>query len=302
MRHTRKAEEHHFAQIFSNWYQTRHDRDARELPDITDRPDMAIETLGKKVAIELSQIPSSYFIKRLHRKMPTPVYAEDRITGQLVVYPFEPHRWVHEVIKKKEGKADAYRAAIGAHEAWLVMHCPSKGSDWPMTGPSNLATRQAEALLMRFGLKGSGSKFERIFFVYADGDVIELTVEAVPTAISLPDGSGYPALTTHQFSLGLAVPLPGMGIREHRFDTISFEKTIIAPIDDWMAGASPQIEEPIFKGKASVSSEYAQWEISRNGNVIHHERMPVSAYVGQMLYLHLLLEWGIQKTTFNCCL
>jgi hypothetical protein len=299
MRSTRKIEESHFAKVFLSWFQKNHDPDAHEMPGITDCPDMAMETRGRILAVEFSQIPSSYIIQEFHRQMPAPLYAKDKITGNLVVYPFEPHRWVHEVIKNKEVKADAYKLAVRADEIWLVMHCHSMRDDWPMSGPSRLATRDIEALLMRFGLKATRGKFERVFYVYADGTVIDLTEGVIPSAIGLPKGYGYPAVTAHKFSFGFAVPLPGLGVHECVFDTIAFNKTVIVPKDDWMANTFPEIKEPVFTSRASVSSEIAEWEISRDGNVISRQRMEVSEHIGQTRYLHFLLEWSIEKTTFE---
>ena len=69
-------------------------------------------------------------------KRPAPTYTKNKIEGHLTVYPFEPHRWVHEVLDKKRDKVDLHKKHINASEMWLVMHSHSIKSDWPMSDSS----------------------------------------------------------------------------------------------------------------------------------------------------------------------
>jgi len=165
-----------------------------------------------------------------------------------------------------------------------------------MSRPSSLGSREVEAQLMRFGLKATGGKFQRIFFTYAEGTVVDLTADKIPSAISLRPGAGYPAVTAHGFSFGFHVPLPGLGIRKYDLNPISFNKVVIDPIDDWMANTHPEIDEPNFSSHARVSSELAEWKILRDGDVIQSESKQVSEHAGKPLYMWFLLHWSVKKT------
>lgn len=300
MRTKRKTIENFFTQKFMDFFRTEIDENATEIPEVTDKPDLAISSQGKVIGVELSQFPSSYIIKSFHEKMPTPTFTNNEIEGQLTIYPFEPHIWVHEVLKKKSKKVRAYKNFTNSDEMWLVMHCHSINTDWPMSDALKKGTREAEALLMRFGLKQYRSKFERIFYIYADGTVVSLTggSELIPLAVTLPEGVGYPAVTTHRFSFKFDVPLPGLGVREYQFEKISFAETIVSPIDDWMAKQGPEIERPKFTASARVASDKVECKIFREGVLISDKDFEVSDKIGQTIYLHILIDWSIQKTTF----
>lgn len=301
MRTKRKAEEEFFIQKFMNYFRTEIDENATEISEVTDKPDLAISSQGRVIGVEFSQFPSRYIIKNFHKKRPPPIYTKNKIEGHLSVYPFEPHRWVHEVLEKKHTKVEAHKKRIDSDEMWVVMHCHSVKHEWPMSNCSSEGSRGAEAILMLFGTKQYRSNFERIFYIYADGTVVSLKgeTELIPSAVSVPDGNGYPAVTAHQFSFSFDVPLPGLGIREYQFDEIQFAETIVAPIDDWMANRDPQIERPKFKANARVDSEKMEWRIFRDGELVLDNVFETSGQIGKTMYMHLLFEWGIEKTTFT---
>lgn len=301
MRKNRKAEEDFFVQKFMGYFRATIDNSASEIRGITDKPDLAISSFGRVIGVEFSQIPSKYIIENLHKKMPAPKDTKNVIEGHLSVYPFEPHRWVHDVLNKKRGKVAAHKKRINAHEMWLVLHCHSTKREWPMSDGSKGSSREAEALLMRFGTKQHRRSFGRIFYIYADGSVVDLTCgsEIVPSTVTLPDRVGYPAVTTHQFSFSFDVPLPGLGILEHHFDNIQFAETIVAPLDSWMAEREPEIERPKFAISARVDSEKMEWKILRNSALIADQILATSDHIGKTMNTHFLLEWSIQKTTLT---
>lgn len=300
MRQIRKREESFFANHFLRYFVDRIDSKATQIDEVVDRPDMAILSDGKVIGVELSQLPSDYIIRYFHQKMPLPQYENGRIKGQLIVYPYEPHRWVEEVIQKKSEKSVSHKARIKADEMWLVMHPHSISRVWPMSQGEQRGSREAEALLMRFGAKRHSPGFQRVFFVYADGEVVELTCgPKTPTAVTLPVGAKYPAVTTHQFSFSCDVPLPGLGTRRYQFNDITFDEAHISPRDDWMAERQPDIGRPTFNATASVNAEKMEWEIFRNGDSVLRQSHSTREKMGQTLYVHLLLEWSIQKATFT---
>lgn len=301
MRTKRKAEEDFFIQKFMDYFRTEIDENAAEIPEVTDKPDLAISSQGRVIGVELSQFPSSYIIENFHKKRPPPTYTNNEIEGHLSVYPFEPHRWVHQVLQKKCKKVGAHKKRINSDEMWLVMHCHSIKDDWPMSDALKEGSREAEALLMRFGTKQYRSNFERLFYIYADGTVVSLTggSELIPSAVTLPDGVGYPAVTAHQFSFSFDVPLPGLGDREYQFEEIQFAETIVAPMDDWMAERGPEIERPKFTASARVDSDRMEWKIFRDGVPIVDKVVETSDKIGKTMYMHLLFNWSIKKTTFT---
>lgn len=301
MRAKRKPDEDFFIDKFMAYLHAEIDESATQIPEVTDKPDLAIRSQGKVIGVELSQIPSSYIIENFHKKRPPPIYTKDEIQGHLSIYPFEPHRWVHEVLEKKNRKIEPNMHRIGASAMWLVMHSHSSKNDWPMSKTSEKGSRQAEALLMRFGVRNLGSKFERIFYIYSDGTVVPLTggSEVVPSKISLPEGAGYPAVTHHQFSFSFDVPLSGMDERIYRFEKITFTEMSIEPMDEWMSGRNPEIERPDFSVRALVTSEKVNFEVFRNCILVAENTVDTTGMIGKTMYLHMLFEWSIQKTTFT---
>jgi len=209
----RKAEEDFFIQKFMDHFRVEFDEEASEIPGITDKPDLAIACKDGVIGVELSQFPSDYIIQMFHKRRELPPNPYEEILGNLSVFPFEPHHWVHEAVQKKNKTVSEHRKRIQANEMWLVLHCHSIRDDWPMSKAVEKGSREAEALLMRFGISQSPSDFERIFYVYADGTVVALKggSASIPLTVSLPDGVGYPAVTLHQFALSFDLPLPGKG-------------------------------------------------------------------------------------------
>jgi hypothetical protein len=302
MRKIRKAKEEYFIKKFMDYFCAEFDETATEIPEVTDKPDLAISSKGRVIGVELSQFPSRYIIKSFHEKIQTPTYTDNEIEGQLTIYPFEPHLWVHEVLQKKCKSVESQKKRIKSDEMWLVMHCHSTRDDWPMSDASKKRSRGAEAILMRFGTIKSRSNFERIFYIYADGTVVSLAggSELIPSAVSLPNDVGYPAVTAHQFSFSFEVPLPGMGDRVYQFDEIQFTEKIVAPMDDWMAKHHPEIDRPKFKASARVTSDKMEWKIFRDGIQVIDKVLNTSDYIGKRMYMHLLFHWSIKQTTFTC--
>ena len=299
--HKKKSGRRFFHSEVHGIFSTEIDANATEIAEVTDKPDLAISSQGRVIGVELSQFPGSYIIENFHKKRPPPTYTNNEIEGHLSVYPFEPHRWVHQVLQKKSKKVGAHKKRINSDEMWLVMHCHSIKDDWPMSGALKKGNREAEAFLMRFGTKQYRSNFERLFYIYADGTVVSLTggSELIPSAVTLPDGVGYPAVTAHQFSFSFDVPLPGLGDREYQFEEIQFAETIVAPMDDWMADRGPEIERPKFTASARVTSDRMEWKIFRDSFLIADEVLETSNKIGKTMYMHFLLLWSIKKTIFT---
>lgn len=282
------------------YFRSEIDKLASEIPEITDKPDLAISSSGRIIGVELSQFPSSYIIKNFHQKMPSPNYSNDIIYGHLNVYPFEPHRWVHEVLEKKSKNADTYKKRIKAHEMWLVMHCHSTTSEWPMSEGFRKKSREAELLLMRFGIKQHRASFERIFYVYADGEVVELTgLPEIPSTVMLESGAGYPAVTSHHFSFSCNAPLPGLGVHEYHFDKIQFDETIVPPKDDWMAQRDPDIERPNFTCSVRADSENMEWKIFQNSILIAEGKNIPNDKLNKKYAFYFIIEYVIKMTTFS---
>lgn len=302
MRKTRAVLEDHFSDLFLNYYRENYDIDASEVPGIVDKPDLAINSKGRVIGVELSQFPSHYIIKHFHKSRPAPRYTKGRIEGHRTIFPFEPHRWVDEVMEKKQKKVDFHRKRIRADEMWLVMHCHSKTRGWPMSKASMDGTRTVEDLLMRFGTRRYRNRFDRILYIYADGTAIDLTgrEEQVPLEASLPADAGYPAVTHHQFSFSCDVPLPGLGTHTYYFNDVSFSDHIVPPKDDWMNNREPHIVRPIYTASAEVDSRTMSWEILADGKRIMNQRMDTVKLVGKTIYAHFLHEKEIEFTTLTC--
>lgn len=301
MRKNRTKLEEHFCGVLTEYIKQEIDAEATVISEVTDKPDFAIAAGGRRIAVELSQFPSEYIIQYFHKKMPTPEYDGSKLVGNLVVYPFEPHRWVHEVIQKKERSAKSYKERVKADEIWLAMHCRSEKHEWPMSKRENERQRKFELELMRFGVGNRKTSFDKIVYLYADGTVVGLSGsgEPIPTAIQLDVGAGYPAVTTHQFGFGFDVPLPMLGERRFEFRDINFTEHMIEPKDDWMKERLPEIERPEFIVKGSSDSAEMRVDIQRNGISNLIEKVPTAMHIGRRLHFHTLLEWSIQPQKYS---
>lgn len=265
MRKSRSISEQFFVEKFFEYFVKNIDKDAIQLPEVTDRPDMAIYSNNKIIGVEFSQIPSEYIINGFYRNMPKPEPDKNRIRGLLIVIPFEPHRWIYEVLSKKRPKILPYKNRINADEMWIVMHPPSINREWPMFEEAE-NNREGEALMMRFGSQQHRKFFNKIFYMYADNSVVDLSNDAdvFPSKISLMDDTSYPAMTIHKFAFNFDVPLPGLGTKKYIFDDIEFSEFVIEPKDDWMANRKPNLDNFLFTVKVNVDSDKVIWRIFRD--------------------------------------
>lgn len=301
MRPKRTNLEEAFIKKFMTFFLLEIDKNASVDTEITDKPDLLVQSNDKRVGIEFTQIPSEYIIQNFHTKMPNPTYQKDSIVGDLCIFPFEPHRWVNEALRRKIRAVEVNKQRSVADEMWLVLHAHSEKHEWPMSKGSQQGNRDAELLLMRFGTHKLGHVFDKIFYTYADGSVVALcgSGENVASKISLAQGSGYPAVTTHRFSFSFQVPLPCMGHREYFFNDIKFNEVIVAPKDEWMVTRKPEIKRPQFQIVASVNAKEMTWTVLREGAMPATDRVDTSEFVGKTMYIYTLLEWGIEPTHFS---
>ncbi len=253
------------------------------------------------VGVELSQFPSSYIMQELHKTRADMAHTEESIRGHVAVFPFEPHRWAYEVISKKEKKVQTYRDNLDADEVWLVMHGSSSTTDWPMSGSEKRSSRKAEELLLRFGSAAHANSFDRIYFIYCDGEVISLKSGAAtaPSRISLPIDAGYPAVTVHHFFLSIDMPEVGQSARKYDFENIVFDETVVTPADDWMAERLPDIDRPHFRATALVTPTSIKLTVFRDLQPIKMETIEIPDQEGKRVNCQFVLTWSIRKTTFS---
>jgi len=301
MRKVRKEIEEYFCQRLLGYFHRKIDANAEEIPGIIDRPDLAIQSAGRKIAIELSQIPSSYIIRHFHKQVPPATYRRNEIVGSLTAYPFEPHRWVYEVIQRKAKTAKICKHRGKADEVWLAIHAQSATREWPMSKTENSGRRKFESELMRFGTKGQFFGFDRIIYIYADGTVVGLTgnKEIIPKRFEIEGDDGYPAVTHHSFCFAFDVPLPGLGQRIFEFDNVRFDEKIIAPRDDWMMARGPKIARPKLFIRATVDSEIMKFEMFLDGKKNLVERATTDQSVGKTMKYASVMEMGIQQVKYR---
>lgn len=268
---------------------------------VIDRPDFVCEVAGRRIAAEFSQIPSHYIIKHFYKRLPSPTYRENDIDGRLGIYPFEPHRWVHDALLAKSGKTNTYRKRSRADELWLVLHAPTSKNDWPMSKVDNPSGRKFEMELLRFGTKGRSYGFDRVIYVYADGSIVGVAGngEAIPKKIELADNLGYPAVTWHSFGFNCRVPLPGLGLRIHEFKNIRFRESIIVPRDDWMNGREPYINRPEFFVRAMVGYERTTVELFTDDKMTRIENIKSGDGNKPSFNFFSVLEQGIRQHRYR---
>lgn len=299
MRKKRKPIEDFFCSHVTAFVRNQFEAEVNEVPGILDKPDLVLDIGGRRVAIELSQIPSSYFIRHLHKKIPPPTYRDNEIVGRLSVFPFEPHRWLNEVIKKKHKSLSVSKHRANADEVWLALHAHSVDSDWPMT--KDKTQRKFELELMRFGTKGTIKGCDRIIYLYPDGSAAGLhgNGEVIPKRIELVDGEGYPAVTHHSFCFSFDAPFPGLGERVYEFDDIKFQELLVRPKDDWMLSDVPNIKRPDFFVRATVDAAAVRAEIFQDGKLVLSDNLNAKDHNGQKLTCAMVIEKGIRRQRYR---
>jgi hypothetical protein len=55
MRTKRKSEEEFFVQKFMAYFRTEIDENVSEIPEVTDKPDLAVSSYGRVIGVEFSQ-------------------------------------------------------------------------------------------------------------------------------------------------------------------------------------------------------------------------------------------------------
>ena len=300
MRRSRTSLEQHYASAFLTYLRNAIRDDISEINGVTDKPDVAFRIGDQVIGVELSQFPSSYIMSELHRPRRNLAHTGSSIEGHVGIYPFEPHRWVSEVISKKSEKVPIYQSNVGADETWLLLHGRSADEDWPMSRRQNRDSRNVEAELLRFGATGPTNNFDKVFFIYADGEVVQVADASIsaPVRVSLPKSSGYPAVTMHFFYLSIDMPAPEDNVKTFRFEEINFEETIVEPIDDWMASRLPDIERPNFRVCASVTPTSISATVYRGSTPTQFDPLVFEGQEGKTVDCYFALTWGIKKTTF----
>ncbi len=242
MRRFRTQIEHHYCEFVVEFVSRAFSSPASLSDKVTDRPDALVHVAGKRIGVELSRMPSDYVIRHLVRKMP-PMSSSPEVIGELFVHPFEAHRRVYEVASKKSKSVRAYRKSARADEVWLAIHSHSLSDPWPMSKFTSENSRIFEKRLMRFGVSKLSEAFDRILFIYPEGEVVELAGPKVesPVAIMLDSAIGYPAAIEYRFNVGFQAPPPGLGERIADYPNISFKKYVTKPKDEWMNLREPDL-------------------------------------------------------------
>ena len=266
---------------------------------ITDNPDALFIVGEKRIAVELSQIPSDYIVRHFHRKQAQP-YHKDKFTIERVIFPYEPHIWVHDVATRKKKRANSYKKSANADEIWLAIHSPRIQGAWPMSMAENQDGRKYEVQAMAFGVKHSSSKFDRILFVYADGHIEQIHGPGTkpPKKIGLSEGSGYPTVTTHLFTVGLDSPLQGLGERTYNFRHPEIIERIVKPKDSWMSKRPPDVKRPTYEVEATVATDKFSFAVLEDG-VRTPIKESLTAQNGTTSYLHILVQQGPAGATFH---
>lgn len=268
---------------------------------ITDRPDALISVGGRKIAAELTQMPSSYIIRHLVGKMP-PKFKKNAINGVLLLSPFEPHRWVHTAVTDKIPKVLRDKSKRYADEAWIVLHSHSVDDPWPMSKAENSAQRSFESALMRFGVsKIDCRSVNRIVYIYPDHTVVEIYGPGVKPVekITIDPKNGYPTVKEYRWAFSYDVPLAGLGVREFEFPRITFDETIVVPKDELFKGLPPCVSRPDFGVRGIADTQKLEFELLRDGKVIGSDIATHGSENGNRFDMYNLLRYGIDAQPYN---
>lgn len=267
---------------------------------IFDCPDAVIEAEGRRIAVELTQIPSKYIIRQLHKRPPGAAKV-GVASGVRTVYPYEPHQWVWRAIQEKRKNSRSYAKRVRANESWLAIHTHTTRDDWPVFKAKSGSADNFNISAMRFGASNAQDSFDRVIFIHANGEVDTLFGAGAPEVkeLALAEGAGYPAFANHHFSLGFIVPPPGLGQRTFSFENIEFTERIVPPHDAWMSRRAPDVNRPVIGVSGVVDSNEIRFHLIVGGVRQVETQGSISGNEGKAMFLHVLVESGYGMFEFQ---
>ncbi len=295
MTRTRKKLEEYFIPHLKVFLESEFEVEAELDAEQVDNPDTLFTIGEKRVAIELSQFPDKYIIHEFHKKIEKPQNGEQLFCVQKV-FPFEPHRWVHQALVKKTARLPNYRKNVEADEYWLALHAHSEHTDWPMSQPEQEERRRLEYYLMKFGAQ-SGTTFDRVIYFYRDGSVAKLTGygECPLTKLSSALESGYPSVSSFSIYLTLEVPAEGDPERFLEFSDVDFEQKVIEPNDTHWRTLAPDIRQRTLDILVNVSSTEAVFQFLINGKKYNPIKCSTRKYAGSEMDAAILVEGDLNE-------
>ena len=195
-----------------------------EVPEITDRPDAALEIDSRLVAIECRTFASERILRLHGLDMP------DGIPFQIYL-PLEPHIWVRDSIDAKAPKAAEYMLRCQAQSIWLVLHS-ARGSFGHMAQLFNDGLED----LFYIAVWNSPHPFERIYLT-GEFDLPPVCIFRAEDRVLLAEK--YQALKVtripierHLFSHNRATAGPnGMGQITMNFNQPLKQNFLLQPLD-----------------------------------------------------------------------
>lgn len=266
-----------------------------------DQPDFVFMIGSKRIAVELTQIPDNYIIRKFMSMQGVRLHRQSSLLAQLLIIPFEPHNWVHEALLKKARRKAAYLAHAKADEVWCVVHPPGHQSNWPFSEGSWEEVRAVERRLLLFGARALLGSFDRLLFVYVDGEVLDLTsqLESAPSEIGIDPKNGYPALTVHRIRVNIPRSKVERIVTDLVIEGSSFRERIVHPRDSSYLSIHPNIERPDFFIKADFSAERMSIDIRRGGTKESTVELTPSKYEENAVGVTILSKKGLLPTRFK---
>jgi hypothetical protein len=219
------AEQHAQTQLFA--YLLRQGAPAKQVNrEVSDRPDLAFDWGEKRIACECVQIPDSDIIRWLYKRHAELVADESVVRCLATIWPIEPHSWVAQAIKSKDGLVPEYRNAIKSDEVWLYIHAHDEFFMEEIFANDTIN-------LMYVGTTSVGHQFDRIFFYDKRCGLQEIYWSRMPKYSKHTDlTKGYPAVTLIQYS-GAAFTTTNQGERPkvYAYDVHETVKIVVPPID-----------------------------------------------------------------------
>jgi hypothetical protein len=299
MRRSRTDLEQHFLAHLTEFLRKEFGGDVQLDSEQFDVPDVLYLVGQRRIAVELSQFPSRYIIKHFNTPLRHPK-EDEGVCAERFIFPFEPHRWVHEVLSKKTKRIREYQSNVNATEVWMVMHAHTiKEKAWPMSMPSQVDRKELELYLMRYGAQ-LGRSFDRVLYIYPDGSVACLAghdvTDVVNMSISLENG--YPVTVAHHLLFRFTVPKSGELPKTISVTGSDFKDCVIEPNDPHWRELNPDIRPLDLSIKLLVGDRFAIFRMAGREEVL----IPMKDHSGSLMCMAMVLRGDLNKVDWKVSL
>ena len=275
-----RALERHFSKTASPLFRVRR--------KIEDNPDFLFKCGGNLVACEATQLPDDKIIRYFHRNRGQSRSDDKNCFGHSIEWAIEPHMWVMQTIRSKSKNVPRYLSNTGASSCWLLLHPPTTFGEL-FFSPS----LEWQKSLLRYGAGVFGHLFEKVFFCFDEGSILEIFSRGVPRpkGVRFNFVEGYPTRSSAQFHIPIEVPVLASGSWKRDFGLVEFEKTIVRPLDPKFREFEPRDSTPPISITCDVENHLATAQLNFQDRFKTEPiKIEMSKHAGTTMHMHIVVH------------